>query len=303
MQLMYEDSNILGAVELNKADITDSAGGRADSMELIFNDSDTWSRWNPKKNDRIQIIDSGFDTGVMYADELEQRSGLFIIRALPFPQSVKERNTKGWENVRFTEIVREITNKHGFKLQAFGIEDHFYNRIDQNEQADLKFLSFRCILEGYVLKISAGKVIIYNESYMENQASARTINKNEFDGRYKFLSTSTHIYAGCRLTYGNYKSNYMPANAPAGPILKLSNIQVTSQTEADRYARNLLRFYNKHEYTGSFTIKKDAGLAAGVNTNITGLGMSDGKYFLSSVVHRLVEGKTSINARRVLEGY
>jgi len=303
MQLIYEGQDITGAVEIKKADIVDNAGGMADSLELWFDDPQGfWSQWKPQKNHKVRLKESGFDSGLMYVDELEQQRGLFIIRALSVPQEAKTDNTKAWESVRFMELATEISGKYGFGLQIYGVQNHLYDRVDQVEQADFEFLAWRCLLEGYSLKITDGKVIIFAERYMESQAPVKTIYKEQLDGDYSFRSKSTEIYGACRISYGNISYEFRPLGT-SGPTLKITDIYVSSQGEAERFSQSLLRSKNKYAQLGYCTIELDPGLAAGNMIQIQGVGMADGKHLCWQVIHRLVGKKTFLRLRRPVEGY
>ena len=303
LQLIYEGKDITDAVEIHKADITDNAGGIADSLEIWFDDPEGfWGQWKPKKNDKVQVKENGFDSGLMYIDELEQCRGLFVVRALAIPQDAKTENTKAWENVRFLEIASELARKYGFQLETYDIQNPLYERVDQFEQADFAFLAWRCLLEGYMLKITSQKVVIYDERYMEAQAPVKTIYIDDFDGDYKFLQKSAWIYGGCRIFFGDIKYEYKPSGA-FGPVLKFADIFVSSQAEAERFAKNILRSKNKYENTGYCTIELAPGIAAGNVIQIQGVGMADGKYFCEQVTHKLANKKTFLKLRKPLEGY
>lgn len=302
MQLVYEGKDIAQAVEINRADVTDNAGGVADSLELWFNDPlGWWSQWQPEKNHTVEVIRDGYSSGIMFIDELEQQRGRFVIRALSIPQEARTKNTRSWENIRFLILAGEIAAKYGFALETYGITNHLYERVDQQDMADFEFLAFRCMLEGYLLKLYNKKVVIYDSRYIEGQAPVREMDMSGFDGEYRFRRTSTGIYGSCRLTYGSIWSE-CKANA-AGPVLKISSIPVYSQDEADRFAKGMLRYHNCRENTGACTIPFDSGIAAGCNINITGVGLADGKYFCEKIVHRLVDGKTFQSMYKPLEGY
>jgi phage protein D len=304
MQLIYEEVDITKRIHISKADIIDNAGGTADSIELWLSDVEgLWSQWKPKKDDTIRVIQDGFSSGIMYVDELEQQRGTFIIRALSIPQRAKTDTTRAWESIRFLELSTELARKYGFSLQSYGVENYFYERLDQFEEADFKFLLMNCILEGCTLKLSDNKVIIYNESYMEKLDAIKTIYSSSFDGNYRFYSKASGIYSTCKLSYDNIKCEFTPSIGPQGPALKRQDIFLSSQENGERYAKNLLRFYNKYENTGEFTIKLDTDIAAGNNLNISGLGIADGKYFCDKVIHKLVEEKTFLKLRKTLEVY
>ncbi|HEX9063201.1 MAG TPA: hypothetical protein VF941_23760, partial [Clostridia bacterium] len=92
----------------------------------------------------------------------------------------------------------------------------------------------------------------------------------------------------------------------SGPILKITDLQVFSQGEAERYSKNILRDFNKRESSGSCTIAFDAGIGAGNCVQISGVGFVDGKYFCEQVTHTFGQnnkGKTGLKLRKVLEGY
>lgn len=304
MQLIYEGKDITSAVEIHKTDVTDNAGGVADSLEVGFDDpKNLWSQWKPKKNDTVEIIQDGFSSGVMYVDELEQGRGIYTIRALSIPQEAKTENTKAWEQVRFLELATEISSKYGFQLQTYGIQNYLYERLDQSERADFEYLSWRCMLEGYALKLTGEKAVIYDERYMEGLAPVKTIYGDQFDGSYRFKIKSTDIFRSCRITFGSIQYEFQPANGPAGPVLKINELYVSSQGEAERYAKSLLRYKNKFEYAGYFTIELDTSIAAANNIQVQGVGYADGKYFCEQVIHRLVDKKSFFKVRKPLEGY
>lgn len=303
MRIIYEGVDITETVEVKKADIIDNAGGVADSIELWFDDPQGfWSQWHPQKNHKVQLKEGGFDSGIMYVDELEQKRGLFIIRALSIPQEAKTDRIKSWENIRFMELATEIASKYGLSLETYGIQNHLYQRVDQYEQADFEFLAWRCMLEGYALKITGGKAIIYSERYIESQPPAKTLYIEQFDGDYSFRTKSTGIFGACKVSYESISYEFRAAGT-LGPTLQFTDIYVSSQGEAERFAKNLLRAKNKYEHTGYCAIELDPGIAAGTMLQVAGVGLADGKYFCEQAIHKLVEGKTVLRLRRPIEDY
>ncbi|MGI5839281.1 MAG: phage late control D family protein [bacterium] len=303
MQLIYQGKDITSAVEISRADIIDNSGGIADSIELQFNDPQSiWSQWQPQKGDRLQLREAGFDSGLMYVDELWQTNGVFAVRALSIPQTAKTPNTQAWEAVRFLEFATELAARHGFRLETYGITNHLYDRVDQVDEADFSFLAGRCRLEGYMLKLTDGKAVIYDERHMEAQAPVRTCTAGQLDGPYQFRDRVTDVFGACRLNYGSISYEFT-APGIAGPILKVNDIHVASLGEAERFAKGLLRSKNKYEMAGSLAVELDPGVAAGNTIGIQGVGMADGIHFCETVIHHLVAKKTVLKVRRPLEGY
>jgi hypothetical protein len=303
MQLIYEGKDITDAIEIRKADVTDNAGGELDSLELQSNDpKGYWSQWNPEENHTIQIKESGFDTGTMYADEISQRRGLIIIKALPVKQETKTENTKAWDNVRFLTIARELANKNRLTLQTFGVQNQLYSRVDQFELSDLSFLDWLCQLEGNALKITGQKLVIFNEQYMESQVPDKTITPDLIDGDFCFKNKSAQIYGVCKLKSGDIQYEFRDPDT-FGPTLKVNNLTINSLAEAERFCKGLLRSKNKFEQTFSGSVKLDPGIAAGITLKLEDFGLADGNYFAYQIVHKLVEKRTVLRLRKPLEGY
>ncbi len=301
MQLIYQGKDIAPSVDIRHAEIVDNAGGVADSVELCFNDpQDVWSQWKPQKDDQVQLKKDGFNSGVMYVDELEQRRGVFIVRALSLPQEAKTERSQGWEQVRLLEIADELASRYGLRLEHYGLTNHLYERVDQREQADFAFLASRCALEGYSLKITDGRVVIFSERDMEAAPSSLTIAREDLDGEFTFWTRSTGIYGAASVRYGTVGYEY---RVGPGPTFRVNDLYVSDQATAERFSRGLLRSKNKHEHTGFCTIRLAPGLAAGNIAAVTDMGMADGLYYCEQVRHNLVADRTHLRLRRPLEGY
>lgn len=303
MQLIFEGVDITKDVEINKAEITDTAGCQADSLEIRFSDTQKlWSKWKPEKNHRIEIKEGGFSSGQMFVDSWAQIPGFFILRALSVQQEAKTPFYKAWEEVRFLEIVNEIAGKYGFQVQTYGIENHNYKRLNQFNKTDIEFLSDLCKLEGYSLKITNMALVIFNEVYIEQQAPVKTIYLEDFDGDFYFEDGLAGAYSACQIIYGDIKAETRD-NTIKGPVKKVTDLFVSSIAEAQRFSAGILRNLNKNHAWGTCKIRFDQGLAAGNMVELSGLGLSDGKYFCETVIHELVSEKTKLRLRRPLEGY
>lgn len=307
MNVIYQGTDISNSINIIKADIYDNASGVVDSLELIASDIEKlWSKWKPQKNNTIIINQRSFSSGTMFVDQIEQSSGKFIIKAISIPLDSKTLNSRYWENVRFLELAKDIASKYGFTVSTYGITNWLYENVAQLEQADFDFLYYRCLLEGYCLKITDKNVVIYDERYLEQQASVKDIYLDDIGTDYEMKAVSIGLYNSCEVQFimGDdiIKSIYKPQNAPVGPIIKKS-IYLSNQAEAERFSRGLLRYSNKLESFGRIQIEQDTGLAAGCNVTLVDMGLLDGKVFIYQVIHKLVKNKTVLRLRKPLEGY
>jgi hypothetical protein len=307
MNVIYQGIDISNSIDIIKADICDNASGVADNIELVASDIEKlWNKWKPQKNDTIIIKQGSFSSGTMFVDHIEQSPGKFVIKAISVPLEAKTPNSRYWEHVRFLELAKDIASKYGFIVETFGITNWLYENVAQIEQADFEFLHYRCLLEGYCLKITDKKVVIYDERYLEQQAIVKSIYLDDLGTDYEMKSVAVGLHNSCEVqcsrAEGVITSIYKPQIALVGPILK-KNIYLSDQAEADRFARGLLRYANKFEISGRIQIEPDTGLAAGCNVKLVDAGLMDGKNFVYQTIHKLVSNKTVLRLRKPLEGY
>ena len=305
MQIIYNGEDITGSVKVLNDEIVDNAGGVADSICVTFSDSDgKWSKWKPEKNDTIELKQDDFSSGKTFIDEIGQGLSTFTLKALSIPQNAKTCRTQAWEEVQFTQLAEEIALKYGFALKTYGVTDHKYERVDQILKADFDFLAYRCMLEGYSIKVHDQSVVIFDEREFEakpvNQKySIIPISKIRNDFDYK--DTSVNIYQAVEIKFGSLTGSYL-ALGISGPILQLQ-ISCSSQAEADRFAKNIARYYNKFKTTMKFDCELNTAWAASTNLQINDTGISAGKYFIHRITNSFTRNKTNLFLRRPLEGY
>ncbi|AOZ91625.1 phage late control D family protein [Paenibacillus crassostreae] len=309
MQIIYNGTDITSSVHPTSIQMIDNSGGIPDSLTLKFSDTEgIWGKWKPAKNDTLQVKESGYDTGLMYIDQIMQTAGSFGLAALSIPQTSKSARSQGWESVRFLEIVTQIAARHGFTIKTYGVTNHLYERVDQIEQADFSFLADRCSLEGYALKINNKSIVIYDEATQEKivpDPELSIIRESNINGDFEFIDKSTDIYGKCIVSsqaLSGYIEGEYTASGTNGPTLK-RNIFASNQAEANRWAKGIIRSFNKHMLTGSLAVNLNTNYAAGTTIQVTDVGMFDGVYFTDRLVHDLINNKTKVKLRKPLEGY
>ncbi len=309
MRLIYDGVDITSSINIMSAKLKDNASGKADSIEIIFSDAEKlWRQWSPQKGDKIELQEEGFSSGLMYIDEHGIDNGRYIIRALSAPLTAKTPKTRTWENVRFKKMAQDLAKDIGLILETYDIDNQIYDRLDQIDKTNLAFLEEYCKMEGYCLKITNGKAVIYDERKLEQVPPALTITSDLLIDDYEFFSISSGLYSSCLILYLSNSTNklvkyqYTPIAAPIGPILR-PKIRAASQGEAERFARSLLRSVNKFETQGHCYINLNTSIAAGNIVEVSGMGSFDGKYFIDNIMHIFTSGKSFIGIRKVLEGY
>ena len=180
MNLYYNGVDIYGDVSVNYCVHEMFAEKQADTLVIRFNDTKgTWSKWQPAEGDTVQFKEGASDTGKMFVHSMKPENGLFTIRAMSMPKSGKTKKSKSWEGVRFLQLANEFAGNHGLTFQNYGCADQVYPYIKQDNETDFALFHRLCALEGCQMLIFDGKLLAYNEQYIEGQTPAGSLSVDE----------------------------------------------------------------------------------------------------------------------------
>ncbi|MEC0171172.1 late control protein [Paenibacillus graminis] len=306
----------------------DAAPGTLDDISISLEDSaHKWQGpWTPVEGDKIMatIRTVNWDErgeikklplGTFEVDSFEFNGppDTVAIKAvsLPVRSDVRqEKRSRSWEKTNLKTLAAETAKRAGMKLIYEAQDNPSYDRLEQSEMSDLGFLLETATKEGIAIKVSGGKLVLFDEQEYEGKAAIATITRGEDNVTgYGFTQNTAYAaYRACTVTYTPPKNKkpvkvtYTPPGAPkSGPILKI-NEQVDSQAAALRLARKRLRERNKEGGKGTLSLMGDIRMAAGLTINIKGWGRFDGKYIIDSAKHAIGSSgyKTDLEIRKVL---
>ena len=306
MNLYYNGTDIYNDVSVNYCVHEMFAEKQADTLVIRFNDTKgTWSKWNPAAGDTLRLKEGASDTGKMFIHSMKPENGLFTIRAMSMPKSGATKKSKSWEGVRFLQLANEIAGSHGLTFQNYGCADQVYPYLRQDNETDFALFSRLCMLEGCQMLIYDGKLLAYNERYIEGQTPAGTLVVEE-NGVFTYQDNRAACYGSCEVASGSYSGKFKAPNAANTAVLRPDKpIPVTSNAEAARFAKGLLRNANKYGHTGQFSKSLLTGYAAAslLQLKTTKASAWDGTVFVYKVRHDFVGNKTTLYFREPLEGY
>lgn len=150
-----------------------------------------------------------------------------------------------------------------------------------------------------------GKLLAYNEQYIESQTPAGTLEVDE-NGNFIYHDDRAACYGSCVIESGSFSGSFTAPNATSSTVLRpAQRIQVTSNAEAARFAKGLLRNANKYGHTGQFSKSLLTGYAAASLLQLKTPKASawDGPVFVYKVRHDFVGNKSTLYFRDMLEGY
>jgi hypothetical protein len=174
------------------------------------------------------------------------------------------------------------------------------------QETNLALLNRLCIREGYSLKITNGKAIIYDERKQETSSPVKSIYPYDLVSKYVFKSVTESLKSSCNIRYFLSSGELIEFNFETqgylGGALNITE-RVNSQAEAERFAKGYLRDINKYETIGNIIIKLNTGIAAGNVIKISGIGYFEGSYFVDRIIHNLTKNLSILRLRKPLEGY
>lgn len=305
MKLIIKDVDITFSNQsMRICNYTDYSGGHADALRIVFNDTyDLWRKWELVKNDKIRVINNSLDTGDMYISEISIEDGAYKIKALSTPSRALNQSSSIRENIKLSGICSEISNELGFKLDTYETNDFLYSYVERINQNPISYLEALLIKEGYLQKIFNNRLIICSEKGMEQKPPKITVTKEDFVNEPSFNTTDAKLLASVENVYQSSKSvvRSKAVSGLSGKSLKL-NLPVDSVGEGERYCKNIMRYHNKYEFTGSGMIS-ESEITAGVTINLEGdyAGWA-GNNFVYEVKHDMIFNRQAIKFRKPIAG-
>ena len=229
---------------------TDRASGESDSVNLTVSDRDKRfiDEWYPENGlafkAKIKVVNWKSD-----GDSDELNTGKFIIDScvlngppdkfsikavsVPVTSSLKrEEKTNTWEEATLQKIAQSIADNAGVELMYEVESDIQLDRVDQLKQSDMSFLMELCTKYGIALKVTDGKMVLFEESVYEAKGTVDTFDKSEVGSRiinYSISQDTNDLVSKVELFYKDPKSGmvaegeFTPPTPPAtGQMLILN---------------------------------------------------------------------------------
>lgn len=198
---------------------SDKETGEADELRLTLKDeTGKWAAtWKP---DGGEVVDAYLATG-SGADELH--CGRFYVDSMsvsgaprtfemqavstPLNQPIRRKAiTKAWESRTLRGIAEEIASGNGLQLFFDVEEDPQYDRRDQKEESNLAFLQRLCEDEGFSIKVTDQKIVIFDQRSYETKDPIKTITLGVSDVlSWSFSSQQSETYKTCVVAWRDLK--------------------------------------------------------------------------------------------------
>lgn len=300
-ELFYEKKNITEDVSpyVTSIEYTDVEHGESDELQISFEDSEAlWQgAWIPEKGDSLRAYigyekEKLLNCGVFEIDELEYETPPDIITvkglATGIKKPLRQKNSAWYENRTLKQIAKEFADKHGYKLIG-EVDDIRVDRITQNKECDLTFLTRLAEQYGYIFKIAENNLVFYDVKKLKGAKSTQIFYKSDLT-RINLREKTSQKYKSVQVSYYDpkkkttVKATARNENVAKGDTLKI-NVRCSDRKQAVAKAKAALSTADT-KIQGSIDLVGNPYLIAGLNIEIKGIGHFSGKYHITRAKHR-----------------
>ena len=299
-ELFYEQKNITKDVSayVTSIEYTDVEHGESDELQIVFEDSEKlWqSSWLPAKGDTLRAYigyeaEKLLNCGIFEIDELEFDAPPDTITvkglATGIKKPLRQKNSVAYENKTLKQIANEIANKHGYTLVG-EIEDVKVDRITQNKERDLTFLTKLAEQYGYIFKIAENNLVFYNVRNLKNSKATQVLYKSDLS-HLNLREKTSQKYKAAQVTYFDPKTKKkVTASAKNDSVVKGDTIKITSRCTNKKQATaqaNAALKTSDTKIQGSIELVGNPYLVAGSNIELKNLGHFSGTYHITQARH------------------
>ena len=301
LTIKHNGKDITAGVELSRCLLYDRYGGMLDSLSLEFPEGIT--KFDFYRYDEIEVTGDTYKSGTMYIDECEFSSGKYSINAISFKQKNKQKRSGIWKNVKLLQIAKDIAKECGLELKTYGVTDFTYEALSRVDETGLQFLSRICRREGYSIKCDNGKLIIFNNRMIENDATPLELKPTDIDPSYWF-KRQTNGLSNVTLRFYNQQTGLIEHSATDEDVdggTEVITERVKDLSEALRFATGRLRQANENYIVGQIKMDFSPATSAGTVLLMKEFGEFSGKYVVYEAVHDIVNEKTYLKIRGTLK--
>lgn len=305
MKLLINGVDIIDDVNLLEAVYEDYATASSSRLYLKFDDTDSlWQNWQLKRNDEISIVESQCNTGPLYIHKTALSRGLCNIFVKSIPNIAPNIQHATFENVKLSKFVKEAAKELGFDFDIKNMTDQHYKAISINNNSYLKKLKELCVLEGIGIVFYNNTIILFDENKIENMDTTGDLIV-ESDDDFSISDNSQMLYGQCIIQNAELTGKFKANNGYSDVLFYGNNTPANSISEANRFAKGILRAANKTAKIGTVMTELKTEFAAGSVVNLINnkAQIYNDKVYIYKCRHDFIRNKSKIFFRYAIEGY
>lgn len=300
MQLFYEGTDITGDVDVVKCVHRDVSGGRCDSIELELENAAAWYRWQPQRDDVLEVQMDGYSTGALFLNTILPGEGKYRIIATSLPSAARRKVYQAYENANLADIMAACAAECGMDSGLFGVDDISYPYILRHKEGAPAFLSRILQYEGAVLKALNGRLTAISIEYAQALDAAQTIEISANQAGTHYLRRDDIKLAGISIKTPFASGSAEDSGAPHGQHEVFTDHPATDAAQAARWARGLLLHNNRAAEEMTVSMEFNPGFTAMTRIDISSPTDADGQWLIDEVEHDFFGKKSKVKLLRCI---
>jgi phage protein D len=321
--LSYAGKNISGDVSKAVTEITytDHESHQSDEIEVQLQDSEKrWQGpWYPSQGDLLNLQIGYADEpllpcGNFEIDELELDGGasgdVFHIKGIGagITPSIRTATSAVYENQTLSQVTNVIAARHGFSVKgAPGALNLQFTHLTQNNETDLAFLHRLANRYNYDFSVRGKVLVFYARTQLEQAAIVYTVFRRNVT-KFHFKGRTQHVYKAAVVSYLSPQTKQLITQSVSAvpAVLNGDTLNIPERAESQQMAlaqaQAQLHDANMLAATGTLTTPGTVNLMAGLTIAVSGFGVHDGTYLITSAHHKLSRSSgytTETEVRRV----
>lgn len=300
--LIYEDTDITEDVDIIECVCRDVSGGESDWINLKVDHAERWIGWGPQKNDRIQVLRSGYDSKTMYLNAIALEDGAYRIiatgaKCVPFPA-----RWQFFEEKTLSSIMSQCAGELGMGARLYGISGAIrYDYLMRKNENARRFMETLMNREGAILKSLNGDFVAIGVEYAQNIQAKHEIELSVDQAETVYFDRRDSAWASVQIKTP-YGSGIARDKNASGITQVFTDITVDNDAQAYRWAKGLLLMHNMGSEILRIESEFNPGYTAMGRIDVTSRADAAGKWIIHEVEHDMVDGKSRIIACRCVDG-
>jgi phage protein D len=302
MQLIYEGTDITEYCDVVKCVHRDVSGGRSDSLELELENAETWYRWAPQRDDRIEVQMDGYSTGALYLSTILPEKGRYRIWATSLPSAARRKAYAAYKGMQLSDIVAACAAECGMGSALYGLDKGIaYPYMLRHRESAAAFLSRILQWEGAPLKALDGRLIAIDIRYAQGLDAAQTIEIDADTEGIRHIRRDDARLASIAIKTPYAYGRAEDAEASYGQHEIYTEYPATDAAQAARWAGGLLLFRNREAEELTLDMEYNPGLTASARIDIQSTTDAAGKWLIDEAEHDFYEKRSRARLVRCIE--
>ncbi len=297
MILMYEDTNLTEFVDITACEHRDASGGRSDCLALEMEHAETWYRWGPSADERIEALLNGYSTGTLYLSALLPENGRFRLLATGIPRAARQKDTASYTDITLSGLLERAAAACGMGWTLYGLPDLRYAFLMRKDEGLCGFLDRLLRAEGGCLKACGGalRAVSVAAAQALEPVAELELHPDTPTLRHRVKAGARAMGLTVRGPLGMAEARDAAVSDGPWPVLRMP---VPDPVTARRWAQGTLLHLNRGAETLTLTTEFSPNYTALARVDVTGGSGMDGAWLIDEARHDLYNERTRLSLVR-----